>query len=276
MIKIVNNFDLKGSLFSGQCFRMFEKDGYFYTIIKDRILKIKEEKEYYLIWSNNEDNLKEIVHNYFDLNRDYKKINKELVSKDSFLKEIINDKHRIFRQDKVEMFISYIISQNNNVKRISTSVNKLCELFGKKIIFENTEYYLFPSLDKLISLNIEDLNLLKIGFRDKYVINAINVLKKYRNFLEELDELNTYEAMELLTSIKVIGPKVASCILMFGFSRLDAYPIDTWAKKYLSKRYNISNLDELKKRLHDLYGDYVGLAIQYMYNYERNEKSTIN
>ena len=87
----------------------------------------------------------EIIKDYFDLNRDYNKIDKEIIKKDSNLKNMIDKckNYRILNQDPFEMGISYIISQNNNVKRISKSINELCKNYGKKVVFNNNDYYLF-------------------------------------------------------------------------------------------------------------------------------------
>ena len=120
----VEDINIKEVLLSGACFRIIEEsDGSFTNIIKDRIDNIKQEGNTLIIKANNYDNLKEIILEYFDLNRDYKKINLEL-SKDEIMKEIVKscNNYRILNQDSFEMCISYIISQNNNVKRISKSI----------------------------------------------------------------------------------------------------------------------------------------------------------
>ena len=133
------------------------------------------------------------------------------------------------------MCISYIISQNNNVKRISASINKLCELYGQKVYFNGKVYFLFPTYEKLKELKADDLAELKIGFRDKYIIDFLN---KYESF-NDLDNLSTPDAFNKLLTVKGIGPKVASCILLFGYKRLDVFPIDTWVKQFVSSMVNI-------------------------------------
>ena len=97
------------------------------------------------------ENLKEIILEYFDLKRDYNFINKQLINNDNKMKEIINKckGYKILNQEPFEMCISYIISQNNNVKRISNSINLLCKKYGRKIEFDNKEYYLFPTYEQL-------------------------------------------------------------------------------------------------------------------------------
>ena len=268
----VNDIDIKEILFSGACFRCnLESDGSITNILSDRVINIKQDGNKVLVNSSNYDNLKEIIYDYFDLNRDYDSINKELVNMCPSLKDTINKckKYRILNQNPFEMGISYIISQNNNVKRISNSINKLSIKYGKKVIFDNKEYYLFPKYEALKSLDESDFKELGVGFRDKYIVNY---LKEYPN-LSDLDNLSTTDALRKLMYIKGIGLKVASCILLFGYRRLDVFPIDTWVKKYMSENYNIkSDTKEIEKYADNHFGKYSGLVIQYMFHSQRNRE----
>ena len=275
MIKIYNkdlNLDL--TLLSGQCFRQIKNiDNSFDIILSDRVINIRRNNNYLIIFSNNENNLETIVRNYFDLDTNYNKINKILISKDSSYEDIIklNKGFHILNQNKFEMYISYIISQNNNIKRISKIIENISIKYGKKIIFNNKEYYLFPKYEDLINITINDLNEFKLGFRDKYIINAINKLKENKDFLNNLDLLNTSKCLKELMKIKGIGMKVASCILLFSYHRLDVFPIDTWVKHFMSDRK--VDIKDIKTKMKNIYGDYSGLIIQYIYNYERNIKN---
>jgi N-glycosylase/DNA lyase len=186
------------------------------------------------------------------------------------MKKIISkcNGYKILNQDPLEMCISYIISQNNNVKRISKSINELCEKYGEKIIYNDNIYYLFPTYEQLKKLNIDDFSNLKVGFRAKYLYDFIN---KYET-LKDINKLSTEDALKELYRVKGIGLKVASCILLFGYKRLDTFPIDTWVKQCISDKYNIKNdaksIEEFAK---NKYKNYSGLAIQYMFHSQRNK-----
>lgn len=270
IIELNQDIDIKEILTSGACFRIsIEEDGSITNILKDRIINIKQVNNILTIKSSNLDNIKEIIFEYFDLNRDYQLINKEIINNNKELKDMINKcgKYRILNQDPFEMCISYIISQNNNVKRISKSIEKLCESFGKKIEFNDKDYYLFPTYEDLKDISIEDLQELKIGFRDKYIIDF---LSKYEE-LEDINNLSTEDALKELMKVKGIGMKVASCILLFGYKRIDVYPIDTWVKQYISDNYNIKNCQKtIEKFSKEKFGKYAGLVIQYMFHSQRN------
>lgn len=269
-IELNQDIDIKEILTSGACFRIsIEEDGSITNILKDRIINIKQVNNILTIKSSNLDSIKEIIYEYFDLNRDYQLINKEIINNNRELKDMINkcSQYRILNQDPFEMCISYIISQNNNVKRISRSIEKLCEKFGKKIEFNNKDYYLFPTYEDLKDISIAELQELKIGFRDKYIIDF---LSKYEE-LADINNLSTEDALKELMKVKGIGMKVASCILLFGYKRIDVYPIDTWVKQYISDNYNIKNDQKtIEKFTKEKFGKYTGLVIQYMFHSQRN------
>lgn len=269
-IELKEYINVKDILTSGACFRFkLEEDGSITNILSDRVINIKQEENIIYVKSNKYENLKEIIHEYFDLCRDYNKINKKILKTNKELTNIIDKckSYRILNQEPFEMCISYIISQNNNVKRISKSIEKLSELYGKKVIFENKEYYLFPKYEDIKNITKEELSTLKIGFRDKYILDFLD---KYES-LSDINNLSTEDAIKELLKVKGIGMKVASCILLFGYKRLDVYPIDTWVKQYISENYDIKNDQKtIEKFAKEKYGEYAGLIIQYMFHSQRN------
>ena len=75
----VKNFDLKSVITSGACFRFIEEqDGSFTNILKDRVINIKQNNDELIVTSSKENNLENIIKEYFDLNRDYIIINQQL------------------------------------------------------------------------------------------------------------------------------------------------------------------------------------------------------
>ena len=266
----VNNLNVEEVLFSGECFRAIkESDGSITNILKDRVINIKQDGNAIIVESSNYDNLKEVIYDYFDLNRDYNEINNTLIKNNKNIKSMVDKckNYRILNQDSFEMGISYIISQNNNVKRISKSVNEISKKYGKKVIFKNKGYYLFPTYEELKNVTSEEFRNFGVGFRDKYIVNYLN---NYEN-LKDIDKLSTKDALKELMKIKGIGLKVASCILLFGYRRLDVFPIDTWVKQYMVENYNIkNNQKDIENFARDKFGEYSGLVIQYMFHSQRN------
>lgn len=277
MIEIRNcDINLHDTVTCGQCFRFFEEEDNSYTmILSDRVINVKQKNNNLFIESNNDDKLEEVVRYYFDLDRDYDEINKKIIKLDNTIKKCVENSKglKILNQEPFEMLISYIISQNNKVSRISNSINYISEKFGSKVLFKDKEYFLFPKYKQLKNIDLNILKESKVGFRDKYILNALKRIEDGKLNINEINNMNTKEALEYLEKVKGIGPKVASCILLFGYSRLDVFPIDTWVKKAIEYLYDDipANQNKITEFAHEKYGDYCGLALQYMFHYMRNK-----
>ena len=170
---------------------------------------------------------------------------------------------RILRQDKWEAICSFIISQNNNIPRIKKIVLSMCEKYGERVCFLDKDYYSFPSASVLLEAGVEEIFNLKTGFRAKYIIDACEKIASGEISLDLIDGEPSYEkCVEMLCKIKGVGLKVASCALLFGFNRTEAFPIDVWIKRVIDNRFNGSlDISSLGKN--------GGIAQQYLFYYER-------
>ena len=275
MIKIKNNFDLKSTITCGQIFRFIvEDDGSYTIIIKDRVINLREDNDCIIIESSKEEDLKEIIYDYFDLNRDYDVIEKNILKCDKKLEDalVFSRGLKMIHQDPFETLIAYIISQNNRVPSIANSLNLISHNYGEKVTFKDKEYYLFPSITKLMELSITDFRNCKVGFRDKYLYEVMRNIENQALNLELIYNMNSEDSLKYLINFKGIGNKVASCILLFAYQKFDVYPIDTWVKKFMKEDYNIEGEVNIRKFTYETYKEYSGLAIQYMFNYKRNKK----
>lgn len=274
MLKIKNNFDLKNTITCGQIFRYEEVENGYIVIIKDRVIKLIEDNNYILVTSNKEEGLKEIIYDYFDLNRDYINIENEILKKDKKLEDalIFSRGLKMIHQEPFETLISYVISQNNRVPSIAKALNNIAFKYGEKVIFENKEYYLFPSYIDLKKVTENEYRECKVGFRDKYLYEIVKCVNEGSLDLDSIYTMNSDDSLKYLMSFKGIGNKVASCILLFAYQKFDVYPIDTWVKKFMKEDYNIEGEKNIKEFTFSTYKEYSGLAIQYMFNYKRNKK----
>ena len=274
MLKIKNNFDLKSTITCGQIFRYYELENEFIVILKDRVVSLKNDGDYIFIESNNEDNLKEVIFDYFDINRDYLGIKENILKKDIKLKEALDysDGLRMIHQDPFETIIAYVISQNNRVPSIANSLNLISQKYGRKVLFKDKEYYLFPNVSDLKNVSIEDFRNCKVGFRDKYLYGIIRAINNNNLDIYSIYDMNSNDSLNYLINFKGIGNKVASCILLFAYQKFDVYPIDTWVKKFMKEDYNIEGEKNIRDFTLNTYNEYSGLAIQYMFNYKRNKK----
>lgn len=258
-IKIkVNCFNLKATLECGQCFRwnMINENEYI-GVIQDRVIKIKQENDFIYVSSNNMYDLENVVRNYFDLDRDYKSIEKEIVKIDEHIKEAVSNSSglRNLNQPFFECLISYIISANNNISRISRSVNAISKEYGEKVIFEGNEYYLFPTANELKNVSVDDYRKLGVGFRDRYIKDTVSKVLNCDFNINNVDKLSTEALRKELMKLKGVGQKVADCIMLFSCSRREVFPIDVWVERIMSILYFKNNSGFIKKKDILLYAD---------------------
>ena len=277
MIKIKLNkpFDLENTLTCGQIFRFYKQDNSSYDVIlDDRVVNLSVDNNVLFVESNEEEDLENKIKKYLDLENDYSIIDNYLVSKDKNIKNAVEFSKglNMINQSHFETFMEYIISANNSVTNIANAVNNISKKYGKKVIFNKKEYYLFPSYTDLKDVTIEEYRTCKVGFRDKYLYEFVKKLNENIISLDYIDSLNTVDALNYLMQNKGIGPKVASCILLFSYKRYDVFPIDTWVKKIMKERYNIEGEENIRKFSKEIYGKYCGIAIQYLFNESRNKK----
>lgn len=260
-IKLNSPINLNETFNCGQCFRFNEiNDGIFCGVAFGKVLKLCTNGENLVLFNTSQDDIDTYWNDFFDLGLDYNTINKEL----SLIHPILNEACkfapgiRILKQDSWEALCSFIISQNNNIKRIKGIIECLCKNFGDKI--ENN-FYTFPSAETLSTLSIDDLSSLKCGFRDKYILNAAKKVASSEISLEQIKTLPLDEARNELMKIKGVGPKVAECTLLYGMHRLEAFPLDVWMKRAMKYLFSDISIDD--------FGKYAGIAQQYIFHYSR-------
>jgi len=213
--------------------------------------------------------------NYLDLDRDYKSVKQMLAANDKVMKRAIEAGKgiRILNQEKWETLISFIISQNNNIPRITGCIENLCRRFGRSAgVFGNVEYSAFPVISDLARLAEDDLAVCRLGYRAKYIVDtAAAVSLDGGAKLESGDGMPIKEIEAYLLSLSGVGPKVAGCVLLFAMKKTEAFPIDIWVKRVMNRCYGIDedDLPAIKDYAARNFGKYGGLAQQYLFNYIR-------
>ena len=277
LVMNVECFNLKYTLECGQCFRWEENEDWYTGVIKDRVLKLRQEKNKLYVKSSNMEDLEQVVKNYFDLDIDYKKIEDEISLIDENVKKAVKNTSgiRILNQDLFEMIMSYIISANNNIPRISRSIKDISKKYGKKIVFENEEYYLFPTIQELANVTEEDFQKTGVGFRARYLKNTVKDILDGKFCVEDVNNLETKEAKEKLQKLQGVGPKVSDCILLFSCGRKEVFPIDVWVERVMHNLYFKNSTKRVRKN--DIleyatsnFGAYAGVVQQHLFHNIRN------
>lgn len=262
-IKGLEHFDLANTLDCGQAFRWSADENNIWSGVAHGIyLRLEKLGDGTIVlYDTNEQAFNNLWRDYFDLDRDYDTIisavsgNEILKTASQFGKGI-----RVLNQEPWETLCSFIISQNNNIKRIKGIIKILCETFGDKI--ENG--YTFPTAQRIAKLSLEDLSVLRAGFRAKYILDAANKVSSGEINLSKLQDMPVDDARAELMKIKGVGPKVADCALLFSHKHIDAFPKDVWIKRAMDVLFG----GELPKEA----VPYAGIIQQYIFFYARETK----
>lgn len=242
---------LKDTLTSGQCFRFSEQDG-IWTVKAGtgndvRVLKVSQEDLSPItddpFWSA-----------FFDLDTDYEGLKASFSGISPLMAQACSYAPgiRILNQDPWEALCSFVVSQNNNIKRIMGIVERMCSFYAEGG---------FPPASVLACASEDDLRNLGLGFRAPYIINTARAVDSGLVDFDCLKAVDVDEARSILMKVKGIGPKVADCALLFGCHRLDCFPMDVWMKRVMAAFFEGQDKS--------IFGPFAGVAQQYLFHYAR-------
>ncbi len=265
--------NLENTINSGQVFLWTKQKEFWYGINGQDILKINNlgritsySKKKYDFFRNSDD-IKEII----------KSISKDKTTKIAVKKYL---GLRLIRQDPFQCFISFIVSSNSNIQKIKSSLEKISIKFGKKILFDNKEFYMFPEPKKIANATIQEIQNCGVGYRAKFIIDAAKMVESRQIDFDQLKKTNYQNAKETILMVPGIGNKVADCILLFSLDKLEAFPLDRWMirilKKYYLEKFELETKSITEKQYNTLhekivkhFGPYAGYAQQFLFKMER-------
>lgn len=216
----------------------------------------------------------------FDLDRFYKYLQNHAELEE--MSEFCSGLRLFLAKDKFECVISSICSANNSIKRWTKSANDMKEKWGTNY-FEN--FYTFPDKSILQDIYEDDeeesllcdnpcgnnLKSCGVGYRAPYMKRASELFTLEVDLLE-ISKMNYEEAFETILDVPGVGPKVADCILLYGFNFKEAFPSDVWIKRIVSHLYfDGKDISVAKVREFGMeeFGDYAGYVQLYMFHYAR-------
>lgn len=172
---------------------------------------------------------------------------------------------RLVKMPEWECIISYVLATYSNIPRIKKMIDSISRNYGHPII---EGAFSFPDVDSLREASVQDLRACGLGYRAEYVNSICGTLDGVE--LRRLSRLPYDELREDLKSLPGVGDKVADCISLFGFGRLEAFPIDVWVRRALLRLYGVSGSYETLRRFGtEQFGDLAGYAQEYLFFNER-------
>ncbi len=215
----------------------------------------------------------------FGLGDDMARIYKSIAT-DAFMKKAIDSYSglRITRNDPWETALCFVISQFNNVKRIRGIVKGLVASYGEEHSFlaggAQLRFRSFPTPESLAERSTDDLMRHGVGFRARYIKKLARECSESFD-LKRIEGEDYSKAKEELMSLDGVGDKVADCILLFGYGRLEAFPTDTWIKRIVEHVYfkgRKRSIREIHEFAEERWGGYAGYAQQYLFHNARINK----
>ena len=171
---------------------------------------------------------------------------------------------RILKHDPHETLIGFLCSSNKRILQIRQMVSHLANQLGTPIAGSINQ---LPSWSVLARATDAQLKACALGYRAKFIRDTARALESQPDWAEEFQKLTTPDLIEKLKTLPGVGPKVAACVALFGFQRLESFPVDTWIVQALSSAYGLNYKRpadlEMFGRIH--YGSAAGLAQQYLF-----------
>jgi N-glycosylase/DNA lyase len=262
---VVRDFSLRHTLECGQFFRWQREDDGYIVQSRDRCFRVRQEGA--RLYYEGEDAW--FVQQFFSLDHDLPAI-RRVIDRDPFIGEAL-DRYwglRIIRQDPWECLASFLTSIASNIPRITRNLEDMAREKGESFERFSRRLHRFPSPDRLG--DEETLRGLHLGFRARYLAQAACLVNA--GMMEDLIGCEPDEIRESLMIIPGVAEKVADCVLLYAFGQLDAFPVDTWIRKVVTRLYLNAKpaSDRAIRGFADRhFGGYAGYAQQYLYVHSR-------
>lgn len=126
-----------------------------------------------------------------------------------------------------EAFINAVVFQQVSLHAASAIVGRLIVAFGIPLESDGTSIFLFPDAERVLDVPVEELRAVGLSASKVSTLRAAGEAILSDNLdAAMLEGLPSAEAADLLQQIKGVGPWTATVILLRGFGRLDAFPMN--------------------------------------------------
>lgn len=201
---------------------------------------------------------------YFRAQDDLDEIVRDISMRDSYVASL--SVHcpglRILQQPTWECLATYILATNVNVGRIAKMVESICDRFGTDLGRRRA----FPAPRQILDC-AEEIGECRLGFREGRFLELASRVEGGGIDIEGMGELGYEELTQELQTISGVGPKVADCVALFGYGRLEAFPVDVRIRNILSRRYGVEGGYARTSAFgRSRFGRYAGYAQEFLYH----------
>jgi N-glycosylase/DNA lyase len=180
---------------------------------------------------------------------------------------------RIIRQPQWECLATFICSSMKQVAHIRQISRALRQRFGVKKEIFGRQVFSFPKADRLAGATENELRKCGLGYRAKNLLATAKRVALREVTLDSWNALSDGELRDQLCHLPGVGAKVANCVMLFGFERIKAFPIDVWIERVLREKYFARKGKVTSASLAEFaanyFGAHGGYAQQYLFHHAR-------
>ncbi|MDE2786172.1 MAG: DNA glycosylase [Chloroflexota bacterium] len=252
-LKFEQPFDLGLSVTMGQAFRWYELpldfygdgDKWFSGVLGESLVHIRQTDasvEYRVGGPDGEWEATladdEMLRRYFREDDDVIAIYSD-ISRDSAIARLVEQYcgMRVLRQEPWECTVAYICSANNNIRQISSIVERVAAEFGNSVELNGDARCLFPPPERLAQDDAESgLDSMNLGLRR--AANTVSVARSVSSGALDLYALRSESYARATVEIRDcpgVGNKIADCIALFSLDKLEAFPVDVHIGRALAE-----------------------------------------
>ena len=272
-------FSADATFSCGQCFRWKKTDGWWCGVAGGMAICLRQEGP--VIWY--EGCTETFLRHYLALDVSLPEIYTGISGNgDEIIRRAIlhHPGLRILRQDPWECLISFLCSQNTQIPNISRMIENLAAFAGDRRTDDSEDQtHAFPSPEQLAACSCDEIGACRTGYRAGYLQQAANYCAENPDWVDSICALPYQEARDELLKFHGVGRKVADCVLLFGFERYEAFPVDVWMKEIMQRCYGTGSTgksltpaayDAVGNWARSYFGSYAGYAQEYLFA-SRNE-----
>lgn len=264
---VISPLDLDLTLACGQTFRWRRLEGSWFGVLGREVIELRQDGRTLAIGAEpGKRDIVALVEEHLRARDDIRDIQRKL-SSDPVLSRGMRGLSglRIVKLDEWESVVSFALATYANIPRISKMIETLCNKYGSPL---PAGFRAFPSQRQLRKASVKDLVDCGLGYRAEYLHKLCRVLDQ--DEIAHLRGLPYGELRERLVELPGVGEKVADCVSLFGFGKLEAFPIDVWMERAMERLYGVKgNYRKLRCFASERFGPYAGYAQEYLYYNER-------
>jgi N-glycosylase/DNA lyase len=273
-VPLASPFSLDYTLDSGQVFRWRREGEGWSGVVSGGALRVRQEGDL-LKCSSSTDRLdSNFISSYFRLDENLEHI-LSTITKDEVVTGAVQRFYglRLIRQERWECLASFVLATNSNIPRIQKMVSAVCTKYGRRVEHDGVVSYAFPSPGDLAEAAVADLRSCGLGYRAPFLKKVAKSVADGEVDFAKVDSLPYEESRKLLMSelfgekvLLGVGPKVADCVLLYSFDKDEAFPIDVWIARVISRSYPRLLSSPIRARLRRdtkaklSFGDYIRMS----------------